>query len=122
MKINQEELRKFVSEVLKEGTDSEANEMFHMNNYTFDQNEDGYEIKFTIPGADKNDISIKVNNGIIFIEVKKSDLFKGLKDAIGVPVNMDMNNISSAYKNGVLIIKMPSIIKSEKEAVEITIE
>jgi len=81
-----------------------------MNRYTFDLEETGYTIRYVLPGASKEDISIELQKEeLLHIKVKQSEEFKGFKDTLWIPENVSKEKISASYKNGLLVIKLPTL-------------
>lgn len=73
----------------------------------------GYELKFALPGLKKDDINIKVNNGIISISYSKetSTFVSKFKKSYNIPSDIDTDNISGKFEDGILNVKLP--IKEE---------
>ena len=85
-----------------------------------------YIIQAEIPGVDKNDVSVSVEDGLIIITGKK-EMVKEEKEAnyyvkessygqfsraFRVPSEVDEDNVSAEFKNGVLTVELP---KKEKK-------
>ena len=90
--------------------------------------EDGvYVLEVELPGIEKEDISLNIEDGRIEIKAGKkqehkeeekkgyrySKSFVGFYRVIELPENADCDNVDAKYKNGVLIIK---ITKKEKDS------
>ena len=94
-----------------------------------------YEMHIAIPGVTRDDIKIDVKQGVLTVEAKRpvdeeevNYLYKGLSSfefsrsfsALDENLNVDMENISSKYKNGLLSISLPK--KQEIVPKEISVE
>lgn len=90
-----------------------------------------YIIIMEVPGFDKNQIKVKVNNNKLFIkgsigEKNKDDdannyMHKNFNYVISLYDDVDQKNISSNLKNGILTITLPRIEIKEENAREIPI-
>lgn len=90
-----------------------------------------YILVLAIPGYDKNDIKLKVNNHKLFIEgkidEKKGDnstdhLKKNFNYVISLYDDVDKKAIESKLKNGLLTITLPRIEIKDQDAKEIPIQ
>ena len=94
-----------------------------------------YELRIAVPGLAKDDIKVDVKEGNLMVEAKKVDdggeenyLYKGLSSfefnrsfsALDENLKVDMESISSKYRNGLLIISIPK--KKEAMPREISVE
>ena len=94
-----------------------------------------YELRIAVPGLAKDDIKVDVKEGNLMVEAKKVDdggeenyLYKGLSSfefnrsfsALDENLKVDMESISSKYRNGLLIISLPK--KKEAMPREISVE
>jgi HSP20 family protein len=85
-----------------------------------------YIIQVEVPGADKDDVSVSVEDGFVTITGKK-EMVKEEKEAnyyvkessygefsraFRVPSEVDEDNVSAEFKNGVLTVELP---KKEKK-------
>lgn len=80
-----------------------------------------YIVSMEIPGVNKEDIDISFEKGILKVKAKKHDLYekkdtnvifkrrsyKDIEKSWKVSESVDITNISSEYKNGVLEITLP---------------
>ena len=81
-----------------------------MNKYTFELESTGYTIRYVLPGANKDDISVEIQKDeLLNVNVKRSEEFKGFKDALWIPDNVSKEKITASYKNGLLILKLPTL-------------
>jgi HSP20 family protein len=97
------------------------------------ENNKEYIFKFDIPGVNKADIKIEVeNNGLTVhgerIEQKEesdekhhlSETYSGsFMRSFKIPHKFDEDNVDAAYKNGILTIKVPKVEHSKIKKIEI---
>ena len=94
-----------------------------------------YELRIAVPGLTKDDIKVDVKSGCLTVEAKKVDengeenyLYKGLSSFefnrsfsdLDENLKVDMESISSKYRNGLLIVSLPK--KKEAMPREISVE
>jgi len=94
-----------------------------------------YELRIAVPGLAKDDIKVDVKSGCLTVEAKKVNdnddenyLYKGLSSFefnrsfsdLDENLRVDMESISSKYRNGLLIISLPK--KKEAMPREISVE
>ena len=99
------------------------------------EKDNSYELRIEVPGLAKDDIKVDVKSGCLTVEAKKVDgngeenyLYKGLSSFefnrsfsdLDENLKVDMENISSKYRNGLLVISLPK--KKEALAREISVE
>lgn len=89
-------------------------------------NNDDYKIVIPVPGLTKDDLTIKVKDGILHIsyEMKDTDnqtysFINSFKKSYHVPDDVDEKHIKGSVENGVLEIVLP---KSKKKVSERLIE
>jgi len=94
-----------------------------------------YVIKADIPGLDKKDISVTVENGTLRIEGEKKEELKKEKDKyfhlertygrfsrnFALPEEVDANGIDAKMNNGVLELRLPKTEKARPKAIEVKI-
>ncbi|WP_024953838.1 Hsp20/alpha crystallin family protein [Sulfurospirillum arcachonense] len=87
--------------------------------------DDAYYIDVDLPGIKKEDIDIDIHDGMLTIkgernfkdEIKEEDYYKvetsfgKFQRAFSVPDNIDTENISASYENGVLEVTVPKLAK-----------
>ena len=93
-----------------------------------------FEIQFAVPGLDKKDIKIDVNEGVLtvsgerkFEETKKEKNFHSVESYFGtfkrsfkLPENVKEDKIEAKYENGILIVDLPkSEVKKEIKTISI---
>jgi HSP20 family protein len=93
----------------------------------------GYEIEVSLPGIEKNDINIDVNEGTLTIsgERKLENEVEGknyhmvetsygsFSRSFRIPKLVDSSKIDASYKNGILKVDLP---KDEKKALKTSIK
>lgn len=94
-----------------------------------------YELRIAIPGLTKEDIKVDVKSGCLTVKAKKDKLnedenyiYKGLSSYefnrsfsdLDENLKVDMESISSKYRNGLLTISLPK--KKEALPREISVE
>ena len=96
--------------------------------------DNAYELRIAIPGLTKDDIKVDVKEGYLSVEAKRIEddnvnyLYKGLSafefnrhfSDLEENLKVDMESISSKYRNGLLIISLPK--KKESMPREISVE
>ena len=87
------------------------------------ETENDFQIEFSVPGSNKKDFEIEVENDNIKIIKKKEDLdttnnysrqefnYSFFEKSFYLPESIDQTKISSKYDNGILLISLPK--KSE---------
>ncbi len=87
------------------------------------ETENNFQIEFSVPGSNKKDFEIEVENDNIKIIKKKDDLdttnnysrqefnYSFFEKSFYLPESIDQSKISSKYDNGILRISLPK--KSE---------
>jgi HSP20 family protein len=90
--------------------------------------EESYEIELAVPGHDKDDLQVTVNDGVLTVStIKQSNTESGEGDymhrefsyssfsrSFGLPKDVDDENISADYRNGILNIHLPRQKKAEE--------
>ena len=98
------------------------------------ENEKAYEIQVAVPGVNKEDFKIDLNEGYLtisgerkFSREKKEDNLHSIETQYGsfsrsfaLPENVDTDNISARYTNGIL--ELTILKKEEKKAPKTTIK
>jgi len=95
--------------------------------------EKAFEIHVAVPGMNKEDFKLDLNDSLLtisgerkFTKEKKDNSFHSIETQYGsfsrsftLPENVDANNISAKYVNGILEITVP---KDEKKTLKTTIK
>lgn len=74
-------------------------------------------VEVDIPGFEKNEIDIIVENRLIVINAKKDDesIRRSVSLSYTLPANVDINKSKAEYNNGVLRVTLPKSAKQEVE-------
>jgi len=129
---NQFSLDKFFDEVLGnfEGVfGRDMNPISHsMPHVNVIDGETTYVLEIAAPGRSKSDFSINLEKDILSVETKKEEVTASkkeekfirrefsktsLKRSFNLPENVDKENISAKYVNGILSLEIPKIIEAE---------
>jgi len=100
-----------------------------------EENGNEYSIKADLPGMDKKDVSISIENGTLKIEGEKKTEQKREKDryyhlersygkfcrSFALPEEVDTEKISAAMNNGVLELTLPKSEKAKPRSIEVKI-
>jgi HSP20 family protein len=100
-----------------------------------EEKESGYAIRADLPGLDKKDIAITVENGTLRIEGEKKEEHKVEKDryyhlersygkfsrSFALPDEIDSGNIAASMKNGVLELTLPKSEKAKPKSIDVKI-
>mgnify|MGYP003572855390 CR=1 FL=1 len=101
-----------------------------------DEDDDKYKIKADLPGVDKKDIDVKMENGVLSIRGEKhteTESGKGTKRhrterfhgsfarSFTLPDSVEADKIDAAYKDGVLTLVIPKAEKSRPKSIDIKV-
>ena len=100
------------------------------------ENESDYIVKVELPGVNKNDVKIIVQNDILTIrgekkqEVeKKGDNFHRMERSYGsfqrsftLPTSVKSDKIEAAYDNGVLVVNLPKVEEAKPKEIEVKVK
>jgi HSP20 family protein len=95
-----------------------------------------YTIHADLPGLEKNDISIHVENGVLTIDGEKKNTTEREKDkyyhfernvgafrrSFTLPENVDAENVDARYKNGVLELTLQKKPEAKPKSVEVKVK
>ena len=129
---NQFSLDKFFDEVLGnfEGVfGRDMNPISHsIPNVNVIDGETAYKLEIAAPGRSKSDFTINLEKNILTVETKpeentaskEGEKFvrrefskRSLKRSFNLPENVDKENISAKYINGILSLEIPKVIEAE---------
>lgn len=93
------------------------------------ENEKDFMIELAVPGMDKEEFNIKLEDDILTISVERKEVeekeernftrrefrYDGFKRSFSLPDIIDQDKIKADYKNGVLNVKLP---KSEETKIK----
>lgn len=81
-----------------------------------------YMIELSVPGCSKDDLTIKTENGVLYVSNEKQSFFTNVfKRQYDIPDDVDTENISAEFKDGVLVVILP-IVKHKAPIKTITIK
>ena len=100
-----------------------------------EENEGGYTIHADLPGLDKSDVSITVENGMLKIEGEKKvesrrekERYYHLERSYGkfcrtfaLPDEVDAQKIAASMKNGVLELTLPKSEQAKPKSIEVKV-
>tara|TARA_R100000995_G_C3484034_1_gene125936 strand:+ start:338 stop:760 length:423 start_codon:yes stop_codon:yes gene_type:complete len=96
----------------------------------------GYEVKISLPGVEKGNLSVTLDKDTLVIEATTSEtksdknkyLYRGIKTGsykkhISVKdYGVDPKKISSSYKNGILTISLPKHKEAKPQTISVEME
>jgi len=102
----------------------------------FIDGEDKYVVKVEIPGIEKDQIEIEIDDDILIIKGEKKNEYEETKDDVYVnertygtfrrevrlPSDCNADKIEANYKNGLLCLDLPKVKLKEKEKKKICIK
>ncbi|MDH5356357.1 MAG: Hsp20/alpha crystallin family protein [Gammaproteobacteria bacterium] len=101
-----------------------------------EENDDNFMIKADLPGVTKDDIDIRLENGVLSISGEKrveKETGKGTKHhrterfhgsfsrRFTLPSEIDADHVNADYKDGVLSLTVPKIEEEKRKAIEIKV-
>jgi HSP20 family protein len=101
------------------------------------EGKDGYQIKADLPGLDKKDIKVEVENGVLSIKGEKKEekverekdhyyhlerTFGSFSRSFKLPDNVSSENVDAKYANGVLELTLKKIEAAKPKAIEVKVE
>ncbi len=100
------------------------------------ENDEGYVIKADLPGVSKDDIDVKLEQGILTIKAETSSEDKEEKDGklirqerhfgqfmrqLSVGSDVDPETIKASFEDGVLSLSLPKVKQEQPKAVRIDV-
>jgi HSP20 family protein len=100
------------------GTDLRSNPSAPVN---INENPNGYELEFNVPGRNKEDFKINVDNGLFTVSYEKKEQgevkdtkairkefsFQGFKRSFNLDGKINADSIEAKYENGILRVFLP---------------
>ena len=98
------------------------------------ETDDAFVVKAELPGVDKNDVSVKIENGILTIKGEKKTETKDKKKhriecsygsfvrSFTLPQATKSNSIEAKYKNGILNLTIPKSEEIKPKEIEVKIK
>ena len=103
--------------------------------YNIIETEDNFQIEFSVPGSNKKDFQIEIENDYLKVskEKKESNIshnystqqfdYNYFEKSFFLPETIDLNKVSSKYDNGILRIMLPKknevIINNKKKLIAV---
>lgn len=92
--------------------------------------------KVELPGMDKKDINISVQDNVLMIRGTKTQekedknenyhrierSFGSFQKSLNLPVPVDVKKVKASYKNGVLKVTLPKVPEAKAKEIPITVE
>lgn len=99
------------------------------------ENEKSYTLQLAIPGIDKNNLKIEMNEDVLTISsenkneneeendgyMRKEFSYESFTKSFYVPENVNKENIGASYKDGILSVELPKEEEKGKISKQITI-
>jgi len=101
------------------------------------ETDEGYEVRAELPGVEKDDVNVAVENGVLTIQgEKKVEVTEGhgekkhcVECAYGsflrsfvLPSNADAEKVDASFKHGVLKVTIPKAAETKAKTVEVKAE
>jgi HSP20 family protein len=95
------------------------------------ENEGSFIIKAELPGVDKDDVKVHVDNGTLTIKgekkIEKKDekrhrvecVYGSFVRSFTLPQDVDIEKIAAGYKNGILSLTIPKLEKAKPKQIEV---
>lgn len=107
----------------------------HWPKVDIEEAENGYTIRADLPGLDRSDVKITVENGTLRLEGEKKEDSKKEKGkyyhlersygkfsrSFALNDEIDAQNITAAMNNGVLVLSLPKSEQSKPKSIEVSI-
>lgn len=94
--------------------------------YFLDENEENYLIELTLPGLNKEDMSVNLEDDVLIVKHEKNEeeskpnrfRWGSFEKRFKLPTDVNKSKISGKYENGVLYVEIPKG-KKEKKTIKI---
>lgn len=97
---------------------------------------DSYNVELAVPGKSKDDFNIDVKNGSLVIssqteedsETTEKDFkrreysYSSFSRSFGLPQNVNKNDISATYTDGILTVRLPKTAPSNPEKISVEVQ
>ncbi|MEN8129462.1 MAG: Hsp20/alpha crystallin family protein [Pseudomonadota bacterium] len=99
-----------------------------------DETEDAFAVKAELPGVDKEDVHIDIDNGVLTIRGEKKVETEDKKHhrvecaygsfvrSFTLPQSVDTDQVEAEYKNGVLNLTIPKLEAAKPKQIEVKIK
>lgn len=101
-------------------------------NLTVERTDDGFLVIADMPGFETDEIDLRFDDGILFVDAEHdvesesegvvSRQRRSVQERLRVPGDVDEENISAAYRNGVLEIELLLLEASDDDSTRIDID
>ena len=118
------------------GTDSELGFAEWSPTVDIEENDDNFTIRADLPGVAKDDIEVRLDNGVLSISGEKridKETGKGTKQhrterfrgsfsrRFTLPTSIDADKVNADYKDGVLSLAIPKLETEKPKAIDIKV-
>lgn len=100
------------------------------------ENDDAFVIKAEIPGVDKDDVKVSLENGILTLQgerrqerEEKGWRYHRMERSYGhfmrsftLPTNVDETHLKASFHNGLLEVDLPKLEQSPAQALQVPVE
>lgn len=93
-----------------------------------------FVVKTELPGVEKNDVQVNIDNGILTIRGEKKVETKDVKQhrvecaygtfvrSFTLPQDVDVEKVEAAYTNGILSLTIPKLEKAKPKQIEVKVK
>lgn len=97
------------------------------------ENEGSFMVRAELPGVDKDDVKVHIDNGVLTIKGEKKTETKDEKRhriecaygsfvrSFTLPQDVDVEKVEAAYKNGSLNLTIPKLEKAKPKQIEVKV-
>lgn len=118
------------NEVLTTGLEKDTSRVITRPLANIKKSDESYTISLAIPGFNKEDIEIHLEQNKLTIATEQSDTdtekfrlkefsYKGVKRAFTLPKNIDTSSIQATYEAGVLALTLPIKAEAKPRTIEV---
>jgi len=95
----------------------------YLNNYHRDEDEKNYLYEFDMPGLEKKDIDITLDNGSLSItaHTKTGNRERSYSQHFKISRDVPLKDIKAEYNSGVLLLRIPKHSEKQKTTHKITV-
>jgi len=100
------------------------------------ENENSFELELNVPGRNKEDFKVSIENGMLTVSFEKKEenkvegqktlrrefSYQSFKRSFNLDENIDADNIQAKYENGILSLTLPKKEQSKPAKKEISIQ
>ncbi|WP_417909504.1 Hsp20/alpha crystallin family protein [Candidatus Electronema sp. PJ] len=97
------------------------------------ENDQSFVVRTELPGVEKDDVNVHINNGVLTIKGEKKVETKDEKRhriecsygsfvrSFTLPQDVDIERVEAAYKNGILSLTIPKLEKAKPKQIEVKV-